>query len=243
MSVTASGKMVPFCFLSPQAAGPWGHPSWSATTASRQSISGVSRPPGQKFRRGNERHGRAHCQAAEGQSAMTGPDCPIRKGREAPRPGLLYAFLNFRHLSYVWRPFMRAGLFPSRFCFDPATWGHRRNHRLQHGVTMPNDVYFQIGLLITLGLTTKNAILIVQFAKARVDEGARFDRGDTGSREIAATADHHDFAGVWFRCFAPGHFQCGAGSRERKTPSVPACLARNGDLDLSGNCFLRRFFM
>jgi multidrug efflux pump subunit AcrB len=37
---------------------------------------------------------------------------------------------------------------------------------------MPNDVYFQIGLLITLGLTTKNAILIVQFARARVDEGA-----------------------------------------------------------------------
>ncbi len=36
---------------------------------------------------------------------------------------------------------------------------------------MPNDVYFQIGLLITLGLTTKNAILIVQFAKARVEEG------------------------------------------------------------------------
>jgi len=36
---------------------------------------------------------------------------------------------------------------------------------------MPNDVYFQIGLLATLGLTTKNAILIVQFAKARVDEG------------------------------------------------------------------------
>ncbi|HNY72340.1 MAG TPA: efflux RND transporter permease subunit [Syntrophales bacterium] len=36
---------------------------------------------------------------------------------------------------------------------------------------MSNDVYFQIGLLTTLGLTTKNAILIVQFAKARVDEG------------------------------------------------------------------------
>ncbi len=38
---------------------------------------------------------------------------------------------------------------------------------------MPNDVYFQIGMLTTLGLTTKNAILIVQFARARVDEGAR----------------------------------------------------------------------
>ena len=36
---------------------------------------------------------------------------------------------------------------------------------------LPNDIYFQIGLLTTLGLTTKNAILIVQFAKARVEEG------------------------------------------------------------------------
>ena len=36
---------------------------------------------------------------------------------------------------------------------------------------MSNDVYFQIGLLTTLGLTTKNAILIVQLAKARVAEG------------------------------------------------------------------------
>jgi HAE1 family hydrophobic/amphiphilic exporter-1 len=36
---------------------------------------------------------------------------------------------------------------------------------------LPNDVYFQIGLLTTLGLTTKNAILIVQFAKSRVEEG------------------------------------------------------------------------
>jgi len=36
---------------------------------------------------------------------------------------------------------------------------------------LPNDVYFQIGLLTTLGLTTKNAILIVQFAKTRAEEG------------------------------------------------------------------------
>jgi multidrug efflux pump len=36
---------------------------------------------------------------------------------------------------------------------------------------MPNDVYFQIGMLTTLGLTTKNAILIVQFARAQVDAG------------------------------------------------------------------------
>jgi len=36
---------------------------------------------------------------------------------------------------------------------------------------LPNDVYFQIGLLTVLGLTTKNAILIVQFAKIRMEEG------------------------------------------------------------------------
>ena len=36
---------------------------------------------------------------------------------------------------------------------------------------LPNDIYFQIGLLTTLGLTTKNAILIVQFAKAGADAG------------------------------------------------------------------------
>jgi HAE1 family hydrophobic/amphiphilic exporter-1 len=36
---------------------------------------------------------------------------------------------------------------------------------------LPNDVYFQIGLLTVLGLTTKNAILIVQFAKLRVESG------------------------------------------------------------------------
>ncbi|MFZ2447427.1 MAG: efflux RND transporter permease subunit [Syntrophobacteraceae bacterium] len=35
----------------------------------------------------------------------------------------------------------------------------------------PNDVYFQIGILTVLGLTTKNAILIIQFAMARVRDG------------------------------------------------------------------------
>jgi HAE1 family hydrophobic/amphiphilic exporter-1 len=36
---------------------------------------------------------------------------------------------------------------------------------------LPNDVYFQIGLLTTLGLTTKNAILIVQYAMNKIHEG------------------------------------------------------------------------
>ncbi|MBE0616950.1 MAG: efflux RND transporter permease subunit, partial [Proteobacteria bacterium] len=36
---------------------------------------------------------------------------------------------------------------------------------------LANDVYFQIGLLTILGLTTKNAILIVQFAKTGLERG------------------------------------------------------------------------
>jgi HAE1 family hydrophobic/amphiphilic exporter-1 len=36
---------------------------------------------------------------------------------------------------------------------------------------LSNDVYFQIGILTTLGLTTKNAILIIQFAQERMTHG------------------------------------------------------------------------
>jgi HAE1 family hydrophobic/amphiphilic exporter-1 len=36
---------------------------------------------------------------------------------------------------------------------------------------LPNDVYFQIGFLTTLGLSTKNAILIIQFIKEQMRRG------------------------------------------------------------------------
>jgi len=36
---------------------------------------------------------------------------------------------------------------------------------------LPNDIYLQIGLLTTIGLSTKNAILIIQFIKGQLDQG------------------------------------------------------------------------
>ena len=36
---------------------------------------------------------------------------------------------------------------------------------------MPNDIYFQIGMVTLIGLTAKNAILLVEFASQRMKEG------------------------------------------------------------------------
>ena len=46
---------------------------------------------------------------------------------------------------------------------------------------MPNDIYFQIGILTTLGLSTKNAILIIQFAKERRTQGAELVEATLGA--------------------------------------------------------------
>jgi hydrophobe/amphiphile efflux-1 (HAE1) family protein len=47
-----------------------------------------------------------------------------------------------------------------------------------------NDVYFQIGFLTTLGLTTKNAILIIQFARERLAHGERLMEAILGAVRV-----------------------------------------------------------
>ena len=49
---------------------------------------------------------------------------------------------------------------------------------------MPNDVYFQIGFLTTLGLTTKNAILIIQFARERMAHGEGLVEATLGAARV-----------------------------------------------------------
>ena len=98
---------------------------------------------------------------------------------------------------------------------------------------LPNDVYFQIGLLTTLGLTTKNAILIVQFAKARVEEGmglieATLEGAKLRLRPIIMTSLAFGF-GVLPLAFASG---AGAGAQKAIGTAV---LGRSGDLHLPGD--------
>jgi HAE1 family hydrophobic/amphiphilic exporter-1 len=49
---------------------------------------------------------------------------------------------------------------------------------------LSNDVYFQIGFLTTLGLTTKNAILIIQFARERMAHGEGLIEATLGAARV-----------------------------------------------------------
>ncbi len=86
---------------------------------------------------------------------------------------------------------------------------------------LPNDVYFQIGLLTVLGLTTKNAILIVQFAKIRVEQGegliqATLEASKLRLRPIVMTSMAFGF-GVLPLALAKG---AGAGAQQAIGTSV-----------------------
>ncbi len=80
---------------------------------------------------------------------------------------------------------------------------------------LENDVYFQIGLVMLVGLAAKNAILIVEFAKVQVDKGRDLV-------EAALHAAHLRFRPILMTCLAfilgmvPMVLASGPGSASRR---------------------------
>ena len=69
---------------------------------------------------------------------------------------------------------------------------------------LTNNIYAQIGLITLIGLAAKNAILIVEFAKERVDRGIDIVHATLQAVQLTVTADRYDFAGIYIGCVAVG---------------------------------------
>ena len=78
------------------------------------------------------------------------------------------------------------------------------------------NIFTQIGFVVLVGLASKNAILIVEFAKQSPRRGRGPPRGDPGGVPAAAAADHDDVVRVHPRRRAAG-LRHGAGAEMRQT--------------------------
>ena len=81
---------------------------------------------------------------------------------------------------------------------------------------MDVNIFVQVGFVVLVGLACKNAILIVEFARDRQQEGAsRFDAAVEAARDAAA-ADPDDLV-AFFLHMVPPYFAAGAGAEMRRT--------------------------
>ncbi|MGO1118634.1 efflux RND transporter permease subunit [Rhodovibrionaceae bacterium A322] len=84
---------------------------------------------------------------------------------------------------------------------------------------IPLDVYAQIGMVLLVGMATKNAILIVEFAKHRREEGMSL-------KDAAITAAHQRFRAIMMTAFSfilgviPLVIASGAGAASRQSVGV-----------------------
>ncbi len=70
---------------------------------------------------------------------------------------------------------------------------------------LDNDVYFQIGLLVLVGLAAKNAILIIEFAVELQEKGKSPTDAAVEAGKLRLEADHHDVFGIYLWRFSSFH--------------------------------------
>lgn len=82
---------------------------------------------------------------------------------------------------------------------------------------MTNDVFFKVGLITLIGLSAKNAILIVEFARQLMSQGNERGGCNITRLNAALTPNTHDLAGIYIR-----RRTADAGQRgERHDPACP----------------------
>ena len=78
---------------------------------------------------------------------------------------------------------------------------------------MDINIFTQIGFVVLVGLASKNAILIVEFAKHAARAGRVAPRGDAGGLPAAAAADPDDLVRVHPRRRAADRLATGPAPR------------------------------
>ena len=81
---------------------------------------------------------------------------------------------------------------------------------------MEVNIFTQIGFVVLVGLASKNAILIVEFAKQQQEAGIPRRAGDAGGVPAATAADPDDFVRLHLRRGAAGD-RAGAGAEMRRS--------------------------
>ena len=105
---------------------------------------------------------------------------------------------------------------------------------------MPNDIYFQVGLITLIGLAAKNAILIVEFASQKMKEGmpvaqAAVEAARLRFRPIVMTSM------AFVLGIVPLVFATGAGAAARRSMGT-GVLGRHAACDFCGHDFYSPVF-